>query len=406
MLNEATRDFIRQHLDADVRRLALQGGRDPEVDLPLALEQIAGRQKARTKIPSWAAIDGILYPPHLSMEQCSSERTARYKAQMAGKGNLFVDLTAGFGVDAAFIAKGFSKAVCMERQERLCSIISKNFKTLGLPQVKVVCGDSMAFLHQMDHADLLFIDPARRDEHGARTFGIADCTPNVLEMMDEMTVKADRIIIKLSPMLDWRKAVEDIGSGVRSVHIVSVDYECKELLIEVKSEERKVQSSTPALRLVCTNLLSDGREERFEIDAKAPVPTQTTGFAELGGFLFEPNASIMKAGCFAQLSERFGISQLDSNSHLFVSDTDIKDFPGRRFVIDKTTSMNKRDLKEVLTGTSRANIAVRNFPMTVAELRKRLKLQDGGDVYIFATTVANQGHRLFVCRKNLNNFVV
>lgn len=399
MLNEATRDFIRLHLDADVRRLALQGGRDPEVDLPLALEQIAGRQKARTKIPFWAAIDGILYPPHLSMEQCSSERTARYKAQMAGKGNLFVDLTAGFGVDAAFIAKDFSKAVCVERQERLCSIISKNFKTLGLPQVKVVCGDSMAFLHQMDHADLLFIDPARRDEHGARTFGIADCTPNVLEMMDEMTVKADRIIIKLSPMLDWRKAVEDIGSGVRSVHIVSVDYECKELLIEVKSEERKVQSSTPALRLVCTNLLSDGREERFEIDAKAPVPTQTTGFAELGGFLFEPNASIMKAGCFAQLSERFGISQLDSNSHLFVSDTDIKDFPGRRFVIDKTTSMNKRDLKEVLTGTSRANIAVRNFPMTVAELRKRLKLQDGGDVYIFATTVANQGHRLFVCRK-------
>lgn len=399
MLNEATRDFIRLHLDADVRRLALQGGRDPEVDLPLALEQIAGRQKARTKIPSWAAIDGILYPPHLSMEQCSSERTARYKAQMAGKGNLFVDLTAGFGVDAAFIAKGFSKAVCMERQERLCSIISKNFKTLGLPQVKVVCGDSMAFLHQMDHADLLFIDPARRDEHGARTFGIADCTPNVLEMMDEMTVKADRIIIKLSPMLDWRKAVEDIGSGVRSVHIVSVDYECKELLIEVKSEERKVQSSTPALRLVCTNLLSDGREERFEIDAKAPVPTKTTGFAELGGFLFEPNASIMKAGCFAQLSECFGISQLDSNSHLFVSDTDIKDFPGRRFVIDKTTSMNKRDLKEVLTGTSRANIAVRNFPMTVAEFRKRLKLQDGGDVYIFATTVANQGHRLFVCRK-------
>lgn len=399
MLNEATRDFIRLHLDADVRRLALQGGRDPEVDLPLALEQIAGRQKARTKIPSWAAIDGILYPPHLSMEQCSSERTARYKAQMAGKGNLFVDLTAGFGVDAAFIAKGFSKAVCMERQERLCSIISKNFKTLGLPQVKVVCGDSVAFLHQMDHADLLFIDPARRDEHGARTFGIADCTPDVLEMMDEMTEKADRIIIKLSPMLDWRKAVEDIGSGVRSVHIVSVDYECKELLIEVKSEERKVQSSTPALRLVCTNLLSDGREERFEIDAKAPVPTQTTGFAELGGFLFEPNASIMKAGCFAQLSECFGISQLDSNSHLFVSDTDIKDFPGRRFVIDKTTSMNKRDLKETLAGISCANITVRNFPMTVAELRKRLKLQDGGDVYIFATTVANQGHRLFVCRK-------
>ena len=399
MLNEATRDYIRQHLDADVRRLALQGGRDPEVDLPLALEQIAGRQKARTKIPSWAAIDGILYPPHLSMEQCSSEQTAQYKAKMAGGGNLFVDLTAGFGVDTAFIAKGFSKAVCVEQQERLCAISSSNFKTLGLPQVDVVCGDGVAFLHQMDHADLLFIDPARRDEHGARTFGIADCTPNVLEMMDEMTEKADRIIIKLSPMLDWRKAVEDIGSGVSSVHIVSVDHECKELLIEVKSEERKAKRPAPSLRVICVNLLSDGREERFEFDAKAPVPTKTTCFANLYGFLFEPNASIMKAGCFAQLSERFALCQLDSNSHLFVSDTDIEDFPGRRFVIDKVTSMNKRDLKEALTGISHANIAVRNFPMSVAELRKRLRLQDGGDVYIFATTVANQGHRLFVCRK-------
>ena len=180
MLNEATRDFIRQHLDADVRQLALQGGRDPEVDLPLALEQIAGRQKARTKIPSWAAIDGILYPPHLSMEQCSSERTARYKAGIAGEGNLFIDLTTGFGVDTAFIAKDFSKAVCIERQEHLCSIISENFKTLGLSQIEVICGDATEYLHTMPHADLLMIDPARRDEHGARTFGIADCTPNVL----------------------------------------------------------------------------------------------------------------------------------------------------------------------------------------------------------------------------------
>lgn len=399
MLNEATCDFIRQHLDADVRRLALQGGRDTEVDLPQALEQIAGRQKARTKIPSWAAIDGIFYPPHLSMEQCSSERTARYKAEIAGEGDLFVDLTTGFGVDAAFISKNFSKALCIERQEQLCSIISENFKTLGLSQVEVVCGDGTEYLHTMPHADLLMIDPARRDEHGARTFGIADCTPNVLEMMDELTEKANRIIIKLSPMLDWRKAVDDIGNGVNSVHIVSVDHECKELLLEVNSEKRKAQSAEPSLRVVCVNLLSDGREERFEFDAEALFSTKTTCFAKLSGFLFEPNASIMKAGCFALLSERFSLCQLDTNSHLFVSDSDVKDFPGRRFVIDRVTSMNKRDLKEALTGISHANISVRNFPMTVAELRKRLKLQDGGDVYIFATTVVNQGHRLFICRK-------
>ena len=399
MQNEATRDFIHQHLEADVRQLALQGAKDSEVDLPWALEQIAGWQKARTKIPSWASIEGILYPPHLSMEQCSSERTARYKSGIAGEGNLFIDLTTGFGVDAAFISKGFEKAICVERQEQLCNIISENFRTLGLSQMEVICGDSTAYLHTMPHADLLMIDPARRDEHGARTFGIADCTPNVLEMMDELTEKATRIIIKLSPMLDWRKAVDDIERGkhhVNSVHIVSVDNECKELLLEIGQE---IPSTKPSLRVVCINLLSDGREECFEFDAKASFVPKTPCFTEIPGFLFEPNASMMKAGCFAQLSERFSLSQLDTNSHLFISDIDIEDFPGRRFVIEKVTSMNKRDLKEALAGISHANIAVRNFPMSVAELRKRLKLQDGGDVYIFATTVANQGHRLYICRK-------
>ena len=399
MLNEATREFIRQHLDADVRRLALQGGRDPEVDLPLALEQIAGWQKARTKIPSWAGMEDIIYPPHLSMEQCSSEPTARYKAEIAGKGSFFVDLTAGFGVDAAFISKGFTKAVCIERQEQLCNIISGNFKILGLLQIEVICGDGTEYLHTMPHADLLLIDPARRDEHGARTFGIADCTPNVMEMMDELTEKADRIIIKLSPMLDWRKAVDDIESGkhhVSSVHIVSVDNECKELLIEVDGRNLETK---PSLHIVCVNLLSDGHEEHFEFDADALISTKTNCFTKLNGFLLEPNASIMKSGCFTLLSERFSLCQLETNSHLFVSEADIPDFPGRRFVIDKVTSLNKRDLKEALAGISRANIAVRNFPITVAELRKRLKLQEGGDVYIFATTVANQGHRLFICRK-------
>ena len=399
MLNEATRNYIHQHLEADVRQLALQGGRDPEVDLPLALEQIAGRQKARTKIPSWASIDGMLYPPHLSMEQCSSERTARYKAELAGKGNFFVDLTTGFGVDAAFISEVFSQAICVEQQERLCQIISENFVRLGLTQMQVVCGDATEYLHTMPHADLLMIDPARRDEHGARTFGIADCSPNVLEMMDEMTKKADRIIIKLSPMLDWRKAVNDIESEnhhVGCVHIVSVDNECKELLIEVRGASKEVKPSMP---VVCVNLLSDGREERFVFDALVPPSSTILSFPQKSNFLYEPNASIMKGGCFGLLSERFSLSQLDSNSHLFVSETEVHDFPGRCFVIDTVTSMNKRDLKDALTGISRANIAVRNFPMSVAELRKRLKLQDGGDVYIFATTVANQGHRLFICRK-------
>ena len=392
-MNQATLDFIREHAEDDVRQLALRGTKQSEVDLSYALEQIAGRQKARLKLPSWANIDGTVYPPHLSMEQCSSEATARYKASIAGKGALIVDLTAGFGVDMAFIAQGFQRAVHVERQPQLCAISSENYRLLGLNHVEVVCGDGVEYLHQMSHADLLFIDPARRDEHGGRTYGIADCTPNVLEMLDEMLKKADRVMIKLSPMLDWRKAVADLRE-VSEVHIISVENECKELLLEVKSD-------SPSLRVVCVNLLSDGNQECFEFDALHPSPPSSTFHFSLltSHFLYEPNASIMKAGCFGLLEQHFGAVQLDKNSHLFVSDQEMAGFPGRAFVIEKRTSMNKRELKAALAGIDKANITVRNFPMSVAELRKRLKLKEGGEVFIFATTIANEGHQLLVCRK-------
>lgn len=391
-MNQATIDFIREHAEADVRQLALQGTKNPEVNLTFALEQIAGRQKAKTKLPTWAATDGIIYPPHLSMEQCSSEQTARYKANIAGKGALMVDLTAGFGVDMAFVSPNYRRAIHVEQQTSLCAISSENFKLLGLNHIEVVCADGVDYLHQLDHADLIFLDPARRDDHGARTYGIADCTPNVLELRDELLQKADRVMLKLSPMLDWRKAVEDLGN-VNEVHIVSVDNECKELLL-ILSKEKK------PLKLFCVN-----NDQVFE------VSDDVTGgrfFCDIAGgvtkepspcYIFEPNVSIMKAGCFALLEQRFKVAQLDKNSHLFVSDSDISNFPGRRFLIEKTTSMNKRELKAALAGIDKANITVRNFPMSVAELRKRLKLKEGGDLYLFATTIAGHQHQLFLCRK-------
>ena len=391
-MNQATIDFIREHAEADVRQLALQGTKNPEVDLTFALEQIAGRQKAKTKLPSWAAVDGIVYPPHLSMEQCSSEQTARYKALIAGKGALIVDLTAGFGVDMAFMSQAFQKAIYVERQAPLCAISSENYKLLGLNHIEVICVDGIDYLHQLEHADLIFLDPARRDNHGARTYGIADCTPNVLELRDELLEKADRVMLKLSPMLDWRKAVEDLGH-VNEVHIVSVDNECKELLL-ILSKEKK------PLKLLCVNNdqvfegdQGDWLNERSIAEIRVPVPMSSQAY------LFEPNASIMKAGCFTLLEQRFNVSQLDKNSHLFVSDKDCSDFPGRRFTIEKTTSMNKRELKTALAGIDKANITVRNFPLSVAELRKRLKLKDGGNLYLFATTLADGQHQLFLCRK-------
>ena len=388
-MNKATKDFIREHAYADVRQLALQAKKNPEVDLTYALEQIAGRQKAKMKLPSWAKIDGMVYPPHISMEQCSSELTAKYKAEIVPCGNYFVDLTGGFGVDFSFIAKTFKHAVYVERQEHLCAITSENFRLLGLDNAEVVNADGIEYLHQMDHADLVFIDPARRDDHGGRTYGIADCTPNVLEVMDELMLKTNMLLLKLSPMLDWRKAVRDLG-GASEVHIVSVDNECKELLIMVKHDVQPI-------KVVCVNLFSNEEREVFEFDDTESTPLRQNISSKT--YLFEPNTSIMKAGCFDEIQARFPVAQLDNNSHLFVSDHEIPDFPGRRFKIEHVTSMNKRELKEALTGIDRANIAVRNFPVSVAELRKKLKLKDGGDVFIFATTVAKEGHQLFICRK-------
>lgn len=393
-MNEATLEFIRIHADEDVRQLAFLGKKNPEVDMAYALDQIAGRQKARVKIPSWASIDGIVYPPHISMEQCSSEQTARYKARIAGNGEKIVDLTAGFGVDMAFMSAGFKQAVHVEMQPQLCAISSENYKCLGLNHVQVVCNDGVGYLHQMEHADLIFIDPARRDQHGARTYGIADCTPNVLEIIDEMLQKADRVMIKLSPMLDWQKTVADVGN-VSQVHIVSVANECKELLLEVKNGKGE------KVKVFCVNDDQVFSYEIGELHPLTPSPLHPFTLSPLHSFtfLYEPNASVMKAGCFNLISHRFGITQPDANSHLFLSDKLVEGFPGRGFVIERVSTMNKRELKEALAGIDKANVAVRNFPLSVADLRKRLKLKDGGDVYIFATTDAKKGHLVMVCRK-------
>ena len=445
-MNSATQEYIRQHANEDVRRLALQGTKNPEVDLPWALDQIAGRQLARTKLPTWAAVEDIVYPPHLSMEQCSSEQTARYKASIAGEGALIVDLTAGFGVDMAFLSQHFQRAVHVERQEQLCAISSENYRQLGLNHIKVICADGVDYLHQLDHADLIFLDPARRDKQGSRTYSISDCTPNVLEMMDELLEKADCVFLKLSPMLDWRKAVADILSPLTShpslngeadsslftpfpsharlpvafhssltieVHIVSVGNECKELLIKVKKWKSEEVKGT---KVVCVNLLPNGSMERIEFNAPPrsftfssfhlftfSPPSQSSPIAPSSRlpfhFLYEPNASIMKAGCFGEVAARFGVSPLSANSHLFVSPHFIEDFPGRKFQISAISSTNKRELKTALAGLTQANITVRNFPMTVAELRRRLKLSDGGDTYIFATTLADNRHVLLICSR-------
>lgn len=398
--------------------LAFQSHRYPDVDMPYLLNQIAGWQAAKAKLPTWAANEDIIYPPHLSMEQCSSEQTADYKLQLAARllttatgvndashalsqivpGSLLVDLTGGFGVDFSFISRCFERAVYVEQQEKLCEVAQHNFQVLGLSQVEVVHADSTEYLHSLSHATLIYLDPARRNEQGGKTVLINDCTPDVITLESELLEKADTVMIKLSPMLDWHRAVDElnrIGDVVREVHIVSVRNECKELLIIIKQKSN--DGKAEPLRIVCVN---DGNAISYTaLEAKDMQQKVIASPPIAGQFLYEPNASLMKSGCFALLTERYDVAAVDVNSHLFVSETLTTDFPGRSFEITDVSSFNKKEVRRTLSGITKANIAVRNFPMSVADLRKRLKLKEGGDVYLFATTDVLGNHLLLVCRK-------
>lgn len=388
-MNDKTRDFIEQNLNADIRQLALKGCREKDVDLDAAIRQIAGRQTARRKLPSWAALDGILYPPHLNMEQCSSEQTARYKAGVCTRlssPTSLVDLTGGFGVDFAFMSEAFDEATYVERNRELFAISSANMKILA-PKAKCLNEDGLEVLHRLDHVSMIFMDPARRDHHGARTYGISDCTPNVLEIKDELLQKADVVMLKLSPMLDWHKAISDLGEQyIKEVHIVSVQNECKELLIVMQQQPAEPPT------VYCVN-----DDSVFSYHPSSISSNHISHHSSLI-YLYEPNASIMKAGCFAEVEQAFGVSQLAPNSHLFASDQAIADFPGRKFRVTAVTSMNKQELKQALKDIRQANIAVRNFPMSVADLRKRLKLSEGGNDYIFATTLTEGKKVLIICQ--------
>ena len=397
-----TAEFIREYREHDIRQLALQANRFPDVDMPYALDQIQGWQIARRKLPKWAACDGVIFPPHLSMEQCSSEPTAQYKLNLAmewaervGHASRMTDLTGGFGVDFSFTSCAFATATYVERNEQLCHIVEHNLPLLGLDNATVVCADAVEYLSTVEPQTMLFLDPARRDEHGAKTVMLADCTPDVVQLLPKLLEKSRFTMLKLSPMLDWHKAVDDLQGTVREVHIVSVGGECKELLLVLSTV---VESE---LKVYCADLSTASASSSLFVytpGSSFPAPNSKLK-TQNSKFLHEPNASIMKAGCFDELAAAYGVSPVSRNSHLFLSDEPVDGFPGRSFVVERVTTMNKGELRKALAGIAKANIATRNFPLTVAELRKRLKLKDGGDVYIFATTTAEGEHLLLISRK-------
>lgn len=386
MIDKPTQDFIREHAGDDVRQLALQAKRYPEVDMCVAATQIEGRRLASTKLPAWAAVDGMIYPVRLSMEQCSSEVTARYKASLVS-GQRLADLTGGFGVDCSYMAEGFEEITYIERNEELCRIADHNFALLGRP-IRVVNADSEEALDSLPHQDWIFIDPARRDKAGNKVVSLKDCTPDVCRLKPLLMQKATRMMIKCSPMLDISQAVRELQS-VSEVHVVSVNNECKELLLILGGAA--VEGSIHTINY------HGGEVQKFVYAASEEVAALCPYATSVARYLYEPNSSLMKAGCYRLPAQRYGLSKLHPNTHLYTSDTLVSDFPGRVFRVERVCGFGKKELKTL--GCKQANLAVRNFPERVDALQKRLKIQDGGSTYLFATTLQDESKALIVCTK-------
>lgn len=389
-------EFIRLHLNEDPLSLALK--KVPEgVDLQWCLRQIEGYATAKKKLPEMAAIEGIWFPPRLSMEQCSSEATAKYKQSIVKRlgGTSLTDLTGGFGIDFCYMAQGMQQATYVEQQEVLCEAARHNFPLAGLQNAEVVntsCEEYLQYAEGCDTNSIIYLDPARRNNHGEKVFSISDCTPDVSQLQDTLTRNAAYVMIKLSPMLDIAQALRQLRNVIE-IHVVSVKGECKELLFIVSEKEQE-------LTYHCVNL--ETSDEPFSaIQSQAHEMPQLISPQQVtaGSFLFEPNASIMKAGMQNAFAERYNLKKLHPMSNLFVGVRHIENIPARQFVIEATSDFQKAGLKDFLHGIKQANIAIRNFPSTVDELRKRLKIKDGGNVYLFATTLADNTHRLIRCGK-------
>lgn len=343
--------------------------------------------KIDSKLPFLAGIDGFTLPCSLSLEQASSQTTAEFKATIL-KGieteyDSFIDMTGGMGVDTMFLSPLFKKAIYIEQNAELCSIATSNFKAMGIDNIDVVNADSTQYISNIEYTSVIYADPARRSRSGGKLVSISDCEPNILPLLDVILPKCGILMVKLSPMLDITVAAKELH-GLSDIYVVSVNGECKELLSLCKRE-------TSGYRIHCVNLPD---KEKFtftqedERVAAAPLSMPLK-------YLYEPNASILKAGAFKVLCSKFGVSKLHTSSHLYTSEEMVSDFPGRTFVIEDIRKVHKEYFKDI----EKANIATRNFPTSVAEIRKKLGIKEGGDIYMFATTLISGDKRMIICKK-------
>lgn len=417
-LNDATRLFIENHIRDDIRQLALK--KTPaDVDKTLALNQIEARQILSNKVPSWASNPDLLFPKHLSLEQCSSELTAKYKKKIFethcgaslqpdnhNPHSTFIDLTGGLGIDSYFLSENFQIAYYVENQKELCDLAENNFRVLGR-KIHIINTNAESFLEKYScnscnswcdswcDSWCIFVDPARRDALNRKMVSLHDCSPDVVELQGKMLPVAGHVLIKASPMLDISLICNEL-KNIKEIHVVSVKNECKEILILL---ERGFEGK---IKFVCVNLRQDEQDPQdafccFDDDEKNAAPV----FADtIRKYLYEPNSSLMKAGVFRLVSQSFNIDKLHVNSHLYTSDNLIQDFPGRVFEVVAFSNFDKKVKKELLKDIMIASVVTRNFPLSANDLRKNLGLQESDDTFVFGTTMRGDKKVIILCKKH------
>lgn len=423
-VDEATWQFIDEHLQEDVRQLALQKNKYKDIDFDFALRQIQGRKKTRDKLPLLASIPRFVFPPSLALEQCSSEITAKYKRIIindilcgdtacrvsiendtdkssrntacrvsTGNHRIMADLTGGFGIDTLFLSNLFETCHYVEPQRQLCDILSHNLKLLQFEHVQIHQTTMEDFIQDMEPVDFLYLDPSRRNAQGSRVVSLEDCTPNIVQYKDILLQKARKVMLKLSPMLDIKRALARLPE-TKEIYVLALNGECKELLLLLDVGVQK------PLQYHAVNIWLEGnsmKELCFDFTDEEEQNAIPKFDSQVGQYLYEPNAAILKAGAFKSLATHFGLNKLHPHTHLYTSDSLIKEFPGRIFRVQNIYSY--KDAKTALKTIQKANVAVRNFPQTADELKKSLKLADGGAVYVFGTTLDNGQKVIISCFK-------
>jgi hypothetical protein len=392
-VSDALFSFIRAHAADDPTQLLLSAERYPDVDVPFAVTQILVRRSLRGKLPRWEADGMLLFPSRTAAEQCSSELAAGYKQRLSAGARHLCDLTGGLGVDACYFAMQTERVTYVERDAACFETAMYNFERMGIRNVTGYNADARAALERIGRPDVFYVDPARREPDNRRVFALHDCSPDLADLLPRLLNLAPKVIAKLSPMLDIRHTLA-LLPGVSEVHVVAVRNECKELLFVV---ERDADGDDPPVH--CVNFTSDGREQMFRFRHADEQAAQSCICNRALSYLYEPNASILKAGAFKQTALQQGVGKLHASSHLYTSDSYLPSFPGRAFRVERVFPFNNAVCRTIARSVPQANVSVRNFPLAVKDLRKRIRVGEGGDAYLFATTLAGDEKVLILCRK-------